>query len=173
MDNDWYIFDEYYWPPRERGMRRLEQHADEIKKRTESHGVALDRVWADHDPTDANEFSGYGIISNPAAKDVRGGIEQVQTLLNPRMPLANVDFPHGRPRLHISERCENLLRELPTYRWNKSSRPEDKDPKDEPVKVNDHAVDACRYLIFSEKPFEEFSADIPYQPRPASYRYQQ
>ena len=175
MDNDWYIFDEYYWASRERGVRRLEQHATEIKMRGERWGVSLDRIWADHDPTDANEFFGYGIPSNPAVKDVRSGIEHVQTLLNPRTALASADFPYGRPRLHISERCEMLLQEIATYRWaKKSSSMDAKDPRDEPLKVGDHSVDAARYLLFSDRPFDPFdAAESQAAPQRAEYRYQQ
>lgn len=44
----------------------------------------------------------------------------------------------GRPRLTIDPSCVNLVNEMESYVW----RPE----KDVPVKENDHAVDALRYL---------------------------
>lgn len=44
----------------------------------------------------------------------------------------------GRPRLTIDPSCVNLINEMESYVW----RPE----KDVPVKENDHALDALRYL---------------------------
>lgn len=149
MDNDFYVFDEYYWSFVERGPRRLEEHADEIKARTAKWGAALNRTWADHDPTDANEFANYGIPSFPSdKKDRRAGIETLQVLLAPRLHLRNEDFPQGRPRIHIAARCTNLLRELPAYRWKEGT--ERQDAPREPMKINDHSVDCVRYLVHSE-----------------------
>jgi len=49
-------------------------------------------------------------------------------------------------KLYIVKSSANLLDELRRYRWKK-----DRDGKilDEPVKVNDHALDAMRYAIYS------------------------
>lgn len=44
----------------------------------------------------------------------------------------------GRPRLTIDPDCENIINEFESYVW----KPE----KDEPIKENDHALDALRYL---------------------------
>ena len=46
LDLDFYVFDEYYWNPNERGARRLQEHADEIKARSAMWGIELPiRVW--------------------------------------------------------------------------------------------------------------------------------
>lgn len=47
----------------------------------------------------------------------------------------------GRPRLKVFSTCANLLRELPQYRWDPKRR------DDAPIKRDDHAVDALRYLV--------------------------
>lgn len=54
----------------------------------------------------------------------------------------------GEPKLYIAAGCRNLIRQMQTYRHAKGT--ENRDPKDAgPVKKDDHAVDALRYLIFS------------------------
>lgn len=154
LDRDWYCFDIYYHDPKQWGNRRLQQHADEIKARTEKWETRLVRCWSDHDPQDAAEFAGMGIPSIPADKgpgSVRAGIELIQTLLNPRAHLSNANWPAGRPRLHIAARCEDLIRELALYRWAEGT--EKRDAKDEPMKIADHSVDCLRYLCTSEEPF--------------------
>ena len=68
----------------------------------------------------------------PADKDVWGGIQKVK----------------GMP-LYITENSVNLLKEIKNYKWKV-----DKDgvvkPEEEPVKINDHAMDAMRYAIFTK-----------------------
>ena len=68
----------------------------------------------------------------PADKDVWGGIQKVK----------------GMP-LYITENSVNLLKEIKNYKWKV-----DKDgvvkPDEEPVKINDHAMDAMRYAIFTK-----------------------
>lgn len=71
-------------------------------------------------------------MCTPADKDVWAGIQKIKS-----MPL------------YITENSINLLHELKTYKWKT-----DKDgiikPTEEPVKVNDHALDALRYAVFTK-----------------------
>lgn len=153
LDSDLYVFDEYYWNPKERGGRRLEQHADEIKARSLRWGVQPVRVYADHDPTDALEFFHLGIPSIPADKrDRKAGIEVMQSLFNPRAHLANADWPMGRPRIHIAARCENTIREHAGYKWKPGT--DRQDAPDEPLKLNDHTCDDLRYIAVGQKMYE-------------------
>lgn len=71
--------------------------------------------------------AGYNAIS--ADKDVTEGIRKVKS-----MPL------------YITKRSANLLKEIKSYKWKT-----DRDGKvlDEPVKFNDHALDAGRYGTFT------------------------
>jgi len=151
LDNDWYIFDEYYWNFLERGGRRLQQHADEIKARCKRWGRECQQVWADHDPTDANEFMGYGVPSLPADKgddSLRMSIECVQGMFNPRPHLSNADWPGGRPKLHIAARCVNTLREIPLYRYPDSTN---LNAKEKPIDKDNHAISALRYMLYSSR----------------------
>ena len=72
-----------------------------------------------------------GINATPAKGRVLDGIRAVQNLL-----LVQGD---GKPRLTVEPDCVNIINEFQSYVW----KPE----KDEPVKENDHALDALRYLI--------------------------
>jgi len=49
----------------------------------------------------------------------------------------------GRPRLTISPSCVNLLAEIESYVWREGKQ----GVKDEPEKINDHAMDALRYAV--------------------------
>ena len=44
-----------------------------------------------------------------------------------------------RPRLTVDPSCSNACREFESYEW--------KPDTDEPVKINDHAMDAIRYAV--------------------------
>jgi phage terminase large subunit len=45
----------------------------------------------------------------------------------------------------IEPKCTNLIREFSSYRWNETK--EGRNDKEEPVKENDHAMDALRYMV--------------------------
>jgi phage terminase large subunit len=47
----------------------------------------------------------------------------------------------GKPRLTVAPGCDNTINEFESYVW----KPE----KDEPVKLDDHAMDALRYGILA------------------------
>jgi len=89
------------------------------------------------------------VPSQPANKEIRGSIEHIQTLLNPRAHLQNRTFPAGRPRLHIAARCTNLIREMGLYHYPTGT--DTKDPKDVPVDKDNHAIAGIRYLLYSDK----------------------
>jgi PBSX family phage terminase large subunit len=77
-----------------------------------------------------------------AKNDVQLGIDRVKAYLKPHPKLK-------RPALYIFESCTNLLDEISTYRYPelRPSEQGNKSDKEAPLKVNDHAVDALRYLI--------------------------
>ena len=51
----------------------------------------------------------------------------------------------GRPRLFVFRNCKNLIKEFGRYSWEKS--PEGRSEKEMPAKVDDHALDALRYMV--------------------------
>jgi phage terminase large subunit len=82
------------------------------------------------EPKTIEELRRAGYNAKPADKDVREGIRKVK----------------GQP-LYITEKSVNLIKEIRSYKWKT-----DKDGKvlDEPIKFNDHAIDALRYAIFTK-----------------------
>lgn len=87
------------------------------------------------EPKTIEELQRAGYNAKVADKDVTEGIRKVKS-----MPL------------YITERSENIIREIKGYKWrtDQEGRPiKDKD-KDEPIKLNDHAMDAGRYATFTK-----------------------
>lgn len=113
---------------------------DEVYRRglTNSDLIALMRenvspnenIYADSaEPNRIEEIAREGFRIYPAKKNVRDGIDYVKA-----------------QTVYVSQRCVNVLKEKETYKWK-----EDKDGNvlDEPVKFNDHAMDAIRYAIYT------------------------
>lgn len=99
-------------------------------------------IYCDHDLTDrltlTNDFGVRGLMK--ANKDKIRGISTVQQFLRP--------MTEGQaPRLRIDASCRNLIRELGTYRYGEGT--DSKDPHNEPIKKDDHAVDALRMALFT------------------------
>ncbi|MCY0923240.1 PBSX family phage terminase large subunit [Streptomyces sp. H27-G5] len=80
------------------------------------------QLWADGHP---------GVTR--AKNDVLDGIRSVATALDAGL-------------LFIHESCEGLLAELPEYVWSDEAAARG---EDRPVKLNDHSVDALRYVVHS------------------------
>ncbi len=78
------------------------------------------------------ELGQRGIRCRRANKDVAAGITTFAAHLKVQRD--------GRPRLFIHPSCKNLIRELRNYEWSR-------DGGDKPQDGDDHAVDACRYLL--------------------------
>jgi len=97
----------------------------------------IERFIADpSEPANIQAFCDAGLPCEPADNTVMPGIAHVASLLEPR---------DGTPRLTISPRCRNLIRELQEYVYPESSR------KDAPIKENDHACDALRYALYTRQ----------------------
>lgn len=103
-----------------------------------SQGELID--WTVADPEDLQAritlLQDCEIENIPAYKAVREGIDAVSERLLPDI--------EGRPHLLIHENCRNLLRELDQYRWAAGG-------KEQPLKQDDHAVDALRYIVLMLK----------------------
>lgn len=88
------------------------------------------------EPQRIQEIKRAGFNALPAFKDVKLGIDIVQ-----------------RQKINIFRSCVNVLKEIKLYQWKQNSQG---NILDEPVKFNDHAMDAMRYaistLINTQKP---------------------
>jgi len=148
-DNKVVIYDEHF----ESG-KIVAYHAECIKNKIRTLQIDPEYVVGDPsirntDPLTATsvqiEYTRNGLPIVLGNNDVRAGIMAVSTLLE-------------NDQLVITANCENLIRELARYRWAKwASKKSDqnKNPREEPVKKDDHAVDALRYLIAQQPEFFE------------------
>jgi len=98
------------------------------------------------------EYLDHGIDTVPAANGLRAGINRVGEYLrvDPERihPLTG---EKGSPRLFVFGSCENLIREFPRYRWRQLQSAEmgARNQPEEPLGVDDHALDALRYFLAS------------------------
>lgn len=77
-------------------------------------------------------FYEHGILVNSNVnKDVFSGIQKVKSYLKNSL---------GKSKLFIFNSCQNLIREIKSYRWGKG---------ESPIKENDHSMDELRYYIMS------------------------
>lgn len=97
-----------------------------------------------------------GLSIRDVSKDVDKGIDSVRTLLK-----------NGKIRIHVS--CINLISELETYAY-KEKKPNQNEPE-EPIKENDHALDALRYVLHMHSPYRNKQAITQSFPNYAKSNY--
>lgn len=123
IGKDLYVLDEFY-----RTKLTNSEVALELKKFVKAINVI--NVYADPaEPARIEELQRNGIRVYPAmSRDVCQGIDMLK-----------------RYRIHVRSNCANIIRELKTYSWKKKGDL----VLDEPIKFNDHAIDALRYAVVS------------------------
>lgn len=104
---------------------------NDLIERYDGLGISKKRpMYCDNaEPKTIEEINRAGYNALPADKDVTEGIRKVKSL-----------------PLYITRRSVNTIKEAKSYKWRK-----DKNDRvlDEPVKFNDHAMDAGRYGTFT------------------------
>lgn len=139
-----YLYREYY-----RTKRIVSDHAKEILRL--SAGESCSSTVADHDAEDRATLRAAGLPTTAAKKAVKPGIEAIQNRLRVQ--------PDGKARLYVFrdalvDRDEDLVdakkptsfvEEIDGYVWCPAK--ETRAAKEEPVKLNDHAMDAARYAM--------------------------
>lgn len=163
----WFVYDEYYSTDQ---LKTTIDHLCEVQDRWPwpENNPHYGSSWADPSEPDyfrmAAALTQYRPDYEPmslsrASNSVLPGIEHVQSLLKPQIPVEVLDPETGRiktvlqPKLFIHRtNCPHLARQMRTYRWLKSNdiglNP--RDARREPLKKDDHAVDGLRYPLFSE-----------------------
>lgn len=145
-DGDITTFDEHY-----ASEMIISEHADQVKLMDLMH--KRDAITSVGDPAIAQrngatgdsiqaQYAQNGIYVALGNNDVTVGINKMNAYLS---------YSNSRPpRWHITRNCENLIREIPKYRWktwsNKKSE-RDNNPYDVPHKKDDHAIDSARYFF--------------------------
>jgi phage terminase large subunit len=146
MDDDGrlYLYREIY-----KTQTLVEDHARDIIRLSE--GEYIEKSVADHDAEDRATLERYGVYTVPAKKDVSPGIQAVKQRL--------VKSGDGKPRLYVmrgalieedgklrsNRKPISTIEEFPGYIWPETK--EGKPIKEQPVKENDHGMDAMRYMI--------------------------
>ncbi len=173
----WFIYDEYCSNDQ---TKTTVDHLSQVYEQwgwpdTSAYGPSFCDPSSPDNIRIANKLSVY----NPAVENLhmmRGknsvieGIEHVQYLLKPQIPVPMVDekgMPiidsetgkvkiRMEPKLFIHRyNCPKLVQQMKTYRWMRGADPKAKagrNPKDaprSPLKKNDHQVDGMRYALFS------------------------
>lgn len=133
IDGVWYCIREYYYSGRDAGKQKTDaEYADDLEAWLEDTKIRAVIV----DPSAASFIAelrkrGYTVIA--ARNDVEDGIRLVGTMLN-------------LDRIAFADSCVNLIKEFGSYIWDAKAaeRGEDK-----PVKEHDHAMDSCRYFVYT------------------------
>ncbi len=100
----------------------------------------VESVYADSaDPESIEVFCRNGLNTYGSVKNVKAKIDTTR-----------------ETKIHVSPECVNLIRELPMYSWKKNK---DGELLEEPVKRDDHSIDALCYLCYGV--FGELSPDKP------------
>jgi PBSX family phage terminase large subunit len=130
-----WVESEYYWDPDKTHRQKTNtEFANDIESFLEPYGVK--KVYID--PSAASfklELSKRGIHCIDANNDVEDGINIMTDLM-------------AKGTLKVHANCKNTIREIESYVW---------DPKkaekgwDEPLKKDDHAIDALRYAVATHK----------------------
>jgi len=84
------------------------------------------------EPDRIEEMRRAGLTINEVSKDVEAGTDTVKKLLR-------------QQRLFVHSSCRNLLWEIDNYRYK--PRRADQNEPEEPIKENDHLMDAMRYAL--------------------------
>ncbi len=96
-------------------------------------GEIIEQGWADPSARDAIDACAEAdVYFDKASNDVKAGIDAVRNRMRVR--------EDGRPRIKVFDTCTGFMREIREYRWD------DRRKDDVPVKKNDHAMDAAKYL---------------------------
>jgi phage terminase large subunit len=122
-------------PPRYEQIEWAKIDPSTKARRNEREGTKLSDfdLYAENLPSDFP----LGLANN----DVTPGIDKVKTWLKPDAK--------GKPRLYVFSTCTNLIEEIGKYKYPELTVAQQgkKAEKENPIKVDDHACDALRYLV--------------------------
>lgn len=126
---------EYYWDPKKQSRQKINsEFANDVEKFLEPYGVK--NIYIDPSAQAfQEELRRRGLHAIHANNEVEYGIQKVSD-----------EMANGN--LTIMDCCSNLIREIEGYVWDSKSAEKG---IDEPVKKDDHAIDALRYAIASHK----------------------
>ena len=139
-DDECYVLDEIYEP--KLLNKELIERTDGMLFKHRMYPSDLDMGWLDSaEPDRIEEFRQHGYPVEGGIKDVKAKISTTK-----------------QTKIHIHPRCVNTIKEIKGYKYKT-----DKDGVvlDEPLKVNDHAMDSLAYCCYGVR--GQLSADRPYK----------
>lgn len=141
-DDNWYVTDEIYEP----GMT-TDIMASKIKNLI--GGRYITNMFADSAAAQTiADLKTHQIYFTPVKKEgsLEGSVKSGITEVANKLKLQELT---GKPKLFVDKRCENLIWEFEAYQWPKKQ--DDRNVREVPVKDNDHALDALRYMVMMVK----------------------
>ena len=137
-DDEFYILGEVY--KAEMTTSEFLEEIEALLSRFELRFNDIESVYADSaDPESIEVFCRNGLNTYGSVKNVKAKIDTAR-----------------ETKIHVSEDCVNLIRELPMYSWKRNK---DGELLEEPVKKDDHSIDALCYAIYGVR--GELSRDKP------------
>ena len=108
----------------------------QLIERLKTFDIGYSPIYADNaEPARIEEICQAGFLCLPAEKEVKDGIDYVK-----------------RHKLHITKDSVNVLKEIGGYTYRKDK---DNHILEEPVKFNDHTMDAIRYALYTHYGHEQ------------------
>ncbi len=155
-DGNVYVVAEHYQKGWNIGqhMRRIDEISRELewKRDMRDHlscimDAAADQRTIQSERSVAELFREHGMnVNTNVNKSKWAGIQMVKTYLSPRPHPDEKRWPRGKPRLFIFACCTSMIREIKMYRWKEELTASG---REEPIKKDDHAMDALRYYIMT------------------------
>lgn len=126
---------EYFWDSKTQARQKVNsEFAEDVQQFLEPYGVR--NIYLDPSAEAFQlELQKRGMPVCHANNDVENGIQMMTTEMK-------------KGNLYVMDECTNLIREIESYVWDSKAAERG---WDEPVKKDDHAVDALRYAIASHK----------------------
>lgn len=130
-----YVAKEYYWDPKTRGKQKTNsEFAQDVYAFLNPYGVKS--IYLDPSAEAFQlELRKMGLHVAKTNNSVDDGIQITTSLMK-------------CGDLYIQEDCTNLIREIEGYVWDNKAAEKG---WDEPIKKNDHAIDALRYAVATHK----------------------
>lgn len=146
----WWVEKEYYYDPKVIGRQKVNaEFARDVQEFLEPYAVKALYI----DPSAAamkEELRRLNIHTVDGNNDVENGIQMMTR-----------EMKEGN--FYICSECTNTIREIESYVWDSKAAQRG---YDEPLKKNDHSVDAIRYVLASHKVI----ATAQYTHNPAQYK---
>jgi hypothetical protein len=147
------VFDEYYV----KGRITID-HAIAVRTKLYEYMAKSKHQTVDmyHDPSGLDQSLTFKkiipeLVTIPAVNDIVPGVNTVSSFIKP--------VESGRPKVLIHDRCQNLVWELGLYHYPKTTTIGRAD-SEIPVDVDNHAIDALRYMLHTMCPVSSLPLNI-------------